>query len=50
MYDVFFMQETPENMNSGVRYMEEAAEGGDRSAMIYMANSYETGHGLGTEK
>ena len=37
-------------MNIGINYMEEAAEAGDRSCMIYMANAYESGLGIGSER
>lgn len=30
-------------------YMLQAARGGDRDAMIYMAKAYDTGNGLGTK-
>ena len=43
-------QETEENTNRGVEYMLQAAERGDRHAMVYMAKAYETGMGLGTKR
>ena len=43
-------QETEENTNRGVEYMLQAAERGDRHAMVYMAKAYETGTGLGTKR
>lgn len=42
--------ETDENTNRGVDYMVSAAKAGDRAAMIYMANAYESGNGLGTQR
>ncbi|EDO36975.1 predicted protein, partial [Nematostella vectensis] len=42
------VQETEENTNKGVELMLQAAERGDRQAMLYMAKAYDTGYGLGT--
>ncbi|CAH1274476.1 EEF2K [Branchiostoma lanceolatum] len=44
------VENTEENTNRGVDYMRMAAVAGDRSAMIYLANGYHTGIGLGTER
>ena len=44
------IQVTDEHLNKGVEYMQMAAEVGDRSAMIYLAESFETGNGLGSDK
>ncbi|XP_013394430.1 eukaryotic elongation factor 2 kinase isoform X1 [Lingula anatina] len=44
------VQENEDNLNRGVDYMLQAADAGDRSAMLYMAKAYETGIGLGTER
>ena len=43
-------QETEENTNRGVDYMCQAAEIGERAAMLYMAKAFETGEGLGTAR
>ncbi|XP_013782450.1 eukaryotic elongation factor 2 kinase-like [Limulus polyphemus] len=42
--------DTPENKEKGVEYMLQAAEGGDRAAIIYMAKSFDTGDNLGTSR
>lgn len=34
----------------GVDYMLQAAEAGDRSAIIYMAKAFDSGHNLGTRR
>ncbi|KAL4240978.1 Eukaryotic elongation factor 2 kinase [Mactra antiquata] len=39
-----------ENIDVGFDYMVQAAEAGDRSAMIYVAKAFETGDGLGTKR
>ncbi|XP_021379419.1 eukaryotic elongation factor 2 kinase-like isoform X2 [Mizuhopecten yessoensis] len=44
------VKKSDENFNIGVDYMVEAAEAGDREAMIYMAKAFETGYGLGTKR
>ncbi|XP_071815012.1 eukaryotic elongation factor 2 kinase-like [Apostichopus japonicus] len=44
------VDESETNHNEGIRYMEMAAEAGDRSSMIHMAKAYDTGNGLGTER
>lgn len=44
------VEDTETNHNEGIRYMEMAAEAGDRSAMIHMAKAYDTGNGLGTDR
>ncbi|XP_033737069.1 eukaryotic elongation factor 2 kinase-like isoform X1 [Pecten maximus] len=44
------VEKSDENFNIGVDYMVEAAEAGDRGAMIYMAKAFETGNGLGTKR
>ena len=44
------LQETPDNIDTGIKFMEMAAQAGDRSAMIFMAQAYETGNNLGSEK
>lgn len=46
----FYPKDTETNHNEGIRYMEMAAEAGDRSAMIHMAKAYDTGNGLGTDR
>ena len=43
-------QETEENTSRGVDYMCQAAEIGERAAMLYMAKAFETGEGLGTAR
>ncbi|CAH1794993.1 unnamed protein product [Owenia fusiformis] len=52
-HDVLVNCEVPaneENTNQGVDYMLMAAEAGDRASMIYMANAFETGIGLGSDR
>ena len=44
------VDDNSDNQKKGVNYMEQAAEAGDRSAMLYMANAYHTGLGLGDSK
>jgi len=44
------VEATADNEEDGVKYMLQAAEAGDRSAMIYMAKAYESGNGLGSER
>ncbi|XP_060076123.1 eukaryotic elongation factor 2 kinase-like [Ylistrum balloti] len=44
------IEKSDENFNIGVDYMVEAAEAGDRGAMIYIAKAFETGIGLGTKR
>lgn len=41
-------QPSDEHTNHGVDFMVEAAEAGDRGAMVYMGRAFETGDGLGT--
>lgn len=41
-------QPSDEHTNRGVDFMVEAAEAGDRGAMVYMGRAFETGDGLGT--
>lgn len=38
------------NLDLGMDYMVQAAEAGDRSAMIYVAKAFETGVGLGKRR
>ena len=45
-----FHQETDDHVNDGVDYMCQAAEVGDRSAMVFMAKAFETGACLGTKR
>ncbi|KAK6170357.1 hypothetical protein SNE40_018769 [Patella caerulea] len=42
------VEQTDENINIGLDFMGQAAQAGDRSAMIYLARAYETGDNLGT--
>ncbi|XP_061182079.1 eukaryotic elongation factor 2 kinase-like isoform X1 [Saccostrea echinata] len=42
------VEPSDEHTNRGVDFMVEAAEAGDRGAMVYMARAFETGQGLGT--
>ncbi|XP_059168099.1 eukaryotic elongation factor 2 kinase-like [Physella acuta] len=44
------VQQTPEMLDLGIDYMVQAAEAGDRTAMIYMARAFETGENLGTKR
>ncbi|XP_078693061.1 eukaryotic elongation factor 2 kinase-like isoform X2 [Branchiostoma floridae x Branchiostoma belcheri] len=44
------VENTEENTNRGVEYMRMAAVAGDRAAMIYLANAYHNGMGLGTDR
>ncbi len=44
------VNENEENTNEGLDLMEQAAEAGDRASMIYLANAYETGMNLGTNR
>ncbi|XP_071796451.1 eukaryotic elongation factor 2 kinase-like isoform X2 [Asterias amurensis] len=44
------MDENEENINDGLDLMEQAAEAGDRAAMIYLANAFQTGLNLGTNR
>ncbi|KAK7502009.1 hypothetical protein BaRGS_00006761 [Batillaria attramentaria] len=43
-------KQTEENVDVGLDYMMQAAEAGDRSAMIYMARAFDTGDNLGTRR
>lgn len=42
------VEPSDEHTNRGVDFMVEAAEAGDRGAMVYMGRAFETGDGLGT--
>ncbi|XP_078319080.1 eukaryotic elongation factor 2 kinase-like isoform X2 [Crassostrea virginica] len=42
------VEPSDEHTNRGVDYMMEAAEAGDRGAMVYIGRAFETGDGLGT--
>ncbi|XP_076442554.1 eukaryotic elongation factor 2 kinase-like isoform X2 [Babylonia areolata] len=44
------VQPSTENTDVGVDYMLQAAEAGDRSAMIYLARAFDTGHNLGSRR
>jgi elongation factor 2 kinase len=44
------VNDTTENINRGVDYMLMAAEAGDRCSMIYMAQAFQTGIGLGSSR
>ena len=44
------LQQNDENIDVGLDYMLQAAEAGDRSAMIYMARAFNTGENLGTRR
>ncbi|CAG5126427.1 unnamed protein product [Candidula unifasciata] len=44
------VQQRSEMIDVGVDYMVQAAEAGDRNAMIFMARAFETGNGLGTKR
>lgn len=44
----FCFQPSDEHINRGIDFMVEAAEAGDRGAMVYMGRAFETGDGLGT--
>lgn len=42
------VEPSDEHINRGIDFMVEAAEAGDRGAMVYMGRAFETGDGLGT--
>lgn len=44
------IQPNSENADLGIEYMLLAADAGDRSAMIYMAKTYQSGEGLGSKR
>ena len=44
------VEDHPENVDLGMDYMVEAAEAGDRGAMIFVAKAFHTGDGLGTRR
>ncbi|PVD37875.1 hypothetical protein C0Q70_00477 [Pomacea canaliculata] len=44
------VEQSDENIDVGVDYMLQAAEAGDRSAIIYMAKAFDSGHNLGTRR
>ena len=44
------LQQNDENTDVGLDYMLQAAEAGDRSAMIYVARAFDTGDNLGTRR
>lgn len=44
------MQDSPDNIDRGVDMMLQAAEAGDRGAMIYMAKCFQAGDGLGKSR
>ena len=44
---IVVFQNDSENEDLGIDYMVEAAEAGDRGAMIYIAKAFKTGNGLG---
>ncbi|XP_076458823.1 eukaryotic elongation factor 2 kinase-like isoform X2 [Babylonia areolata] len=44
------VQQNEENTDVGMDYMLQAAEAGDRSAMIYVAKAFDTGENLGTRR
>lgn len=43
-------QEESGNQDIGIDYMVQAAEAGDRGAMIFVAKAFETGNGLGKRR
>jgi len=43
-------QDDPENIDLGMDYMVQAADAGDRGAMIYVAKAFETGNLLGKRR
>lgn len=44
------VEDDTENVDHGMDYMVEAAEAGDRGAMIYVAKAFQTGNGLGNRR
>ncbi|KAL3876114.1 hypothetical protein ACJMK2_033992 [Sinanodonta woodiana] len=44
------VQKCEDNIDRGLDYMVQAAEAGDRGAMLYMAKAFETGQGLGAKR
>ncbi|XP_005092965.1 eukaryotic elongation factor 2 kinase [Aplysia californica] len=44
------VQNTPEMLDTGVDFMVQAAEAGDRNAMIFMARAFESGDNLGQKR
>lgn len=44
------VEQTEENKEQGIQYMIQAAEAGDRGAMLYMAKAFETGEGLNANR
>lgn len=44
------VEQTEENKEQGIQYMIQAAEAGDRGAMLYMAKAFETGEGLNASR
>ncbi|XP_052068351.1 eukaryotic elongation factor 2 kinase-like isoform X1 [Mytilus californianus] len=44
------VEQTEENKEQGIQYMIQAAEAGDRGAMLYMAKAFETGEGLNSNR
>jgi elongation factor 2 kinase len=44
------LQDPEENLDIGIDYMVQAADAGDRGAMIYVAKAFETGDGLGKKR
>ena len=47
---VCVLQQNEENVDIGMDYMLQAAEAGDRSAMIYVAKAFDTGFNLGSRR
>lgn len=46
----FHFQQNEENLNKGADYMMIAAEAGDRQAMLFMADAFESGKNLGRDR
>lgn len=44
------LQDETDQKSKGVHYMEMAADAGDRSAVLFMAEAYETGFNLPADK
>jgi elongation factor 2 kinase len=44
------VEQSEENLNRGADYMMVAAEAGDRQAMLFMADAFETGKNLGKDR
>ena len=49
-FELLFLQQSEESIDLGIDYMVEAADAGDRWAMLYLARAFESGENLGSKR